>query len=67
MDSSEAQSGGALRLLSRPVPPPWLHDWIAAAIRAEASRQHRRRVRRYAILGLATLLSLIAMAHGSMH
>ena len=67
MDYSEAQSGGALRLLSRPAPPPWLHDRIAAAVRAEASRQHRRRLRRYAILGLAALLSLIAMADGSMH
>ena len=70
MDHSEAQSGAALRLLSRPAPPPWLHDRIAAAVRAEAARQHRRRLRRlrrYAILGLAALLSLIAMAHGSVH
>jgi hypothetical protein len=61
MDCREAQNGGALGLLSRPALPPWLPDRIAAAIRAEASRQHRRRVRRYAILGLAALLSLIAM------
>ncbi len=67
MNYSEAHSGGALRLLSRPAPPPWLHDRIAAAVRAEASRQHRRRLRRYAILGFAALLSLIAMAHGSVH
>jgi hypothetical protein len=67
MEYPEAQSGGALRSLFCPTPPPWLHDRIAAVIRAEASRQHRRRVRRYAILGLATLLSLIAMAHGTVH
>lgn len=67
MDYSEAQRGGALRVLSRPAPPPWLHDRIAAAVRAEASRQHRRRLRRNAILGFAALLSLIAMTHGSGH
>lgn len=67
MDYVEAQSGDALRLLSYPVPPPWLHDRIAAAIRAEASRQHRLRLRRYAILGLAALLSLIAMTQSPMH
>lgn len=67
MDYAEAQGGGALRLLSHPIPPPWLHDRIAAAIRAEASRQHRRRLRRYAVLGLAVLLSLIAMAQSPVH
>ncbi|MCA1666721.1 MAG: hypothetical protein LC793_04835 [Thermomicrobia bacterium] len=66
MDYSEAQSGGALRLLSHPAPPPWLHDRIVATIRAEASRQHRRHLR-HAILGLAALLSLIVMAHGLVH
>ncbi len=66
MDHAEVQDRRALSLLSRPEPPAWLHDRIVAAIRAEASRQHRRRLR-HAILGLAALLSLIAMMHGSMH
>lgn len=66
MTHAELQPGGVLRVLSHPAPPPWLHDRIVAMIRAEASRQHRRRLR-HAILGLAALLSLIAMMHGSMH
>jgi hypothetical protein len=67
MEYPEAESGGALHSLSHPAPPPWLHDQIAAAIRAEASRRNRRRLRRFAICGLAALCSLIAMAHGSVH
>jgi hypothetical protein len=51
--------------LSRPEPPPDLHDRIAAAIRAEAARQQRRRrLRRYAAGGLAALVLLVGIMHG---
>jgi hypothetical protein len=54
-----------LRTLSRPEPPPDLHDRIVAAIGAEVTRQQRRRrLRRYAAVGLAALLMLVATVHG---
>lgn len=54
-----------LRTLSRPEPPPDLHDRIVAAIDAEAARQQRhRRLRRYVAGGLAALVMLVVIVHG---
>ncbi len=53
--------------LSRPEPPPGLHNRIVATIHAEVARERqRRRIRRYTGLAIAALLSLIAIAHTSM-
>jgi hypothetical protein len=54
-----------LRTLSRPEPPPDLHDRIATAIRAEAARQQRRfRLRRFAAIGLMALLAFLVVLYG---
>jgi len=71
-NTSMAPSAGVARrhpvyALSRPEPPPGLHDRIVATIHAEAARERqRRRIRRYTGLAIAALLSLIAVAHTSM-
>ncbi len=53
-----------LRTLSRPEPPPDLHDRIVVAIRAEAARQRRQRLRRFAAIGLIAGLARVVMLHG---
>jgi hypothetical protein len=65
MASIVAITPAMLRTLSRPEPPPDLHDRIAAAIHAEAARQQRRyRLRRFATIGLMIILALIIVQHG---
>jgi len=71
-DPSAVPSAGTarehpVRALSRPEPPPGLHNRIVAAINAEAARERqRRRLRRCIGLAIAVLPWLIVVAHTDM-
>lgn len=65
--SAEVARRHPVYALSRPEPPPGLHNRIVATIHAEVARERQRRwIRRYTGLAIAALLSLIAIAHTNM-
>jgi hypothetical protein len=71
---NETRSAGSIHpashpvsALARPEPPPELHDRIVRAVYAETARARRQiKLRRCAIVGLATLCSFVAVAHSYM-
>lgn len=64
MTRTVALTPAALRTLSRPEPPPDLHERISVAIRAEAARQQRRHRVRRAAIGLTAVLVFVVLLHG---